>query len=85
MTMKNTSDVWQSLEGVCVLQENFIRQKHHRDILGKENQTHTHTPQVKSKYHSAVQVCLQPSPSGNADRDSRRFQTKCNPTSRVQE
>lgn len=54
--MKNTSDVWQRLEGVCVLQENFIRQKHQRDILGKENQTHAHTPQVKSKYHSAVRV-----------------------------
>lgn len=82
MKMNNMSHVWQSLEGFCVHQGNFMSNKAKR-------KRKTDTPQVMvlfmPYYHSDVTVCVYNSHHQVTDCDSRRFQMKCNPTSRVQE
>lgn len=44
------------IRGTLCAPRKFHYLEHHGDMLGRENQTHA--PQVKSKYHSAVQMCV---------------------------
>lgn len=44
------------IRGTLCAPRKFNYLEHWGDMLGRENQTHA--PQVKSKYHSAVQMCV---------------------------
>lgn len=84
--MKNTSEVWQSWEGLCVLLQHIFISKKSKERSWEKQNTHTSGCGVLliSKYHSVVEVCVSDPRRLAMQTDSRTFHMKLNPTSTAQ-